>query len=198
VYLQDRSIAASLTGLQYRNCVLICEESSIDGEMQFFQQNNYFSRVGLITCLTLINNLEVKRIVRGQKAGSLSNSGDFVHLVRSGELQICKETEEWTGVRSTLELISFPAGEFFGFYQFRESTSCEYIIKCKSAYCTLFAFDRKFFESYIQVICGDKLKAYQSNLTKYLEKHEDEAGQMRKINMKFLTQTNFNQRKSTQ
>lgn len=72
------------------------------------------------------------------------------------------------------------------------------MIRCKSAYGTLFAFERRFFDSYISVICGDKLKAYQANLTKYLEKHESEAGQTRKLNMRFLTQTHFNQRKSAQ
>ncbi len=61
--------------------------------MQFFQQSNYFSKVGLITCLNLINNFEVRRMVRGQKAGSLSSIGDLVYMVRSGELQICRESE---------------------------------------------------------------------------------------------------------
>lgn len=84
VHLQASSTAASVTKEQYKNCQVLSESSSLDEELQFLQQNNYFSRVGLITCLTLLTNLDVRKVTRGQKVGNLSQQGEFVYLVRSG------------------------------------------------------------------------------------------------------------------
>jgi hypothetical protein len=64
----------------------LAEESTLDEELNFLQQNNYFSRMGLITCLTLITNYEVKRVIRGQKLGSLRHPTHNIYLVRKGEL----------------------------------------------------------------------------------------------------------------
>jgi hypothetical protein len=94
--------------------------------------------------------------------------------------------------------MSFPAGELFGHFKLEDNNhQSEYLVRCKSAYCTLLVFGREFFNDYVQIICGDKLKFYQISLNKYLQMHCNEADKTRRLNMKFLTQTNFNQRRSS-
>jgi signal-transduction protein with cAMP-binding, CBS, and nucleotidyltransferase domain len=78
--------------------------------MQFLQTNNYFKKMGTITCLTLLSNCEVKRVIRGQKVGSLSSQMEEVCFVRRGEVEVHKRALVQEGVRDQMVAMTVGGG----------------------------------------------------------------------------------------